>query len=163
MMKRKTSIVFSIILLAFFACTKEKKYQYEVNPVNVTQEASIKTNRKSTTEFISIAYADLFNTTIPQSKLVNLTLAYSSFGDLKVIEERIIQNFLNDSTANIPLQPSVNGDTLVFITNSYKKFYNRQPNEMEKHYWRELIRANSSVKPITIYYAIMTSDEYRFY
>jgi hypothetical protein len=162
-MKKKHPIFFSIFLIAFLACTKEKKYQYEVNPVDIAQETGEKTHRKSTTEFISIAYADLFNTTIPQSKLINLSLAYSSFGDLKVIEERIIQNFLNDTTVQIPAQPSVNGDTILFITNAYKKFYNRQPNEMEKHYWKELIRTNNSVQSITIYYAMMTSDEYRFY
>ena len=162
-MKLLKHINLSILLITLFACTTDKKYQYDVNPVTVSQQGGDKTNRKSTTEFISIAYSDLFGTYIPQSKLINLSIAYSSFGDLKVIEERIIKNFLNDSNAVVPSLPSVNGDTSLFIINSYKKFYNREPNEFEKHYWKELIHINVSATPATIYYAMMTSDEYRFY
>ena len=162
-MKILLKILITIIALTTIECTKEKKYQYNVNTVSVEQNGGEKNNRKSTTEFISIAYADLFNTNISQSKLVNLSIAYSSFGDLKVIEERIIKNFLNDSNIYIPQFSTVNNDTTLFIVNSYKKFYNREPNEFEKHYWKELIRSHSEITPSTIYYALMTSDEYRFY
>lgn len=162
-MKSKNKILLFITLIVFFSCTKEKKYQYDVNDVTVGQEGGDKTNQKSTTEFISIAYADLFGTNIPQTKLVNLSVAYSSFGDLKVIEERIISNLLNDSSAIIPALPSVSGDTTLFIVNTYKKFFNREPNEFEKHQWMNLIRTNTNVSPVTIYFAMMTSDEYRFY
>ena len=160
----KSKFIFHLLLtILAFACTKEKKYQYEVNPVNVGGNASDKSNRKTTTEFISIAYSDLFNSAIPQSKLINLSVAYSSFGDLKIIEERIIKNFLNDTSVVIPTTVSVNGDTTLFIVNCYKKFFNREPGTFEKHFWKETIRTNTSVSPSIIYYAMMTSDEYRFY
>jgi hypothetical protein len=156
-------ILFILLTLAFFSCTEEKKYQYGIEPVDVNQGGGQKTNQKSTTEFISIAYSDLYGSVIPQTKLVNLSVAYSSFGDLKVIEKRIIANFLNDTTIHLPSTPAVNGDTTLFITNAYKKFFNREPNEFEKFKWRELISTNTSVTPMTIYFALMTSDEYRFY
>jgi hypothetical protein len=156
-------IIFMLIGLAFFSCTEEKKYQYGVDTVDVNQGGGQKTNQKSTTEFISIAYSDLYGTIIPQTKLVNLSVAYSSFGDLKVIEQRIIANFLNDTAINLPNVPAVNGDTILFITNTYKKFFNREPNEFEKYKWKDMVQNNSSVTPMTIYFALMTSDEYRFY
>lgn len=156
-------ILFILLSIVVFSCTEEKKYQYGIDPVDVTLNGGQKTNQKSTTEFISIAYSDLYGTIIPQTKLVNLSVAYSSFGDLKVIEKRIIANFLNDTTIHLPTVPSVNGDTMLFITNAYKKFYNREPNEFEKFKWKDLVRNNSSVTPMTIYFALMTSDEYRFY
>jgi hypothetical protein len=159
----KFTIYILIIFISLLSCTEEKKYQYEVNPVTVSKNNGEKNNRKSTTEFISIAYSDLFGTSIPQTRLINLSIAYSSFGDLKVIEERIIKNLLNDSNVVIPTSPSVGGDTMLFVSNTYKKFFNREPNEFEKHYWKELISTNSDVNPSTIYYAMMTSDEYRFY
>jgi hypothetical protein len=159
----KFSIYIITIFIFVLSCTEEKKYQYEVVPVTVSKNNGEKNNRKSTTEFISIAYSDLFGTSIPQSRLINLSIAYSSFGDLKVIEERIIKNLLNDSNVVIPNTPSVGGDTILFVSNTYKKFFNREPNEFEKHYWIELIRNNSDVNPSSIYYAMMTSDEYRFY
>jgi len=162
-MKIYKQLFFLSTLIFFSACKTDKQYEYEVNPVTVTKPGGDKTNRKSTTEFISIAYSDLFGTSIPQSKLINLSIAYSSFGDLKVIEERIIKNLLNDSNVVIPNSPAVNGDTTIFISNSYKKFYNREPTEFEEHYWKELIQNNTNVTPSTIYYAMMTSDEYRFY
>ncbi len=156
-------ILFILLTLAFFSCSEEKKYQYGIEPVDVNQGGGQKTNQKSTTEFISIAYSDLYGSVIPQTKLVNLSVAYSSFGDLKMIEKRIIANFLNDTTIHLPSSPSVNGDTTLFITNAYKKFFNREPNEFEKFKWQELISTNTSVTPMTIYFALMTSDEYRFY
>ena len=160
-MKKFAYLISMLVFLA--ACTVEKEYQYEVDDVTVTQEGSEKTNRKSTSEFISIAYADLFGTTIPQTKLVNLSVAYSSFGDLAVIEERIVSNLINDSTAHIPTSVSVNGDTLQFVINTYKKFYNRNPNEFEKYKWLQMIRSDAGVSAATMYFAMMTSDEYRFY
>lgn len=152
------------LLFILNACKEETEYQYGVNDVSVSQEGTEKTNRKSTAEFISIAYSDLYGTAIPQTKLVNLSIVYSSFGDLNVIEERIISNFLNDSThIHLPPSVSVNGDTSQFIVNTYRKFYNRNPNEFEKYKWTEMIRSNVSITPATIYFTFMTSDEYRFY
>ena len=81
-MKIISKILIAIIALTTIDCTKEKKYQYNVNTVTVEQNGGDKNNRKSTTEFISIAYADLFNTNISQTKLVNLSIAYSSFGTI---------------------------------------------------------------------------------
>ena len=157
------NIFLLIAITFFFSCTEEKKYQYEVTPIGVGNGGGVKTNQKSTTEFISIAYSDLYGTVIPQTKLVNLSVAYNSFGDLKVIEQRIIANFLNDTTIHLPTTPSVGGDTTLFIVNSYKKFYNREPNAYEKFKWMDLIRSNANATPTTIYFALMTSDEYRFY
>jgi len=152
-----------IMFLVFSACTKDKKYQYEVDPVTVSQNGGSKNNQKSTSEFISIAYADLYGTAIPQVKLVNLSTAYASFGDQKLIEDRIIRNFLNDSTVHVPATPSVSGDTIQFVKNVYRKFFNRDPNEYEKYFWKDFIRTNASASPMIIYYSLMTSDEYRFY
>src|SRR5688572_17303019 len=159
----KKICVFIFLAIAFTSCVEENQYQYELDDITVSQQNGEKNNQKSTTEFISIAYADLFGTSIPQSKLVNLSVAYTSFGDLKVIEERIIRNLLNDPNVIVPAQISVGGDTMLFVGNTYKKLYNREPNPYEKHFWKELIRNDASVTPTTIYYALMTSDEYRFY
>jgi hypothetical protein len=160
-MKQILTFLVAVFLLA--SCTTDKNYQYEVDPVNVSSNDGEKNTAKTTTEFISIAYSDLYGTSISQTKLVNLSLAYASFGDLKVIEERIVRNFLNDPAVVVPAQPSVNGDTTAFIKNCYRKFYNRDPNEFETYHWKDLIRTNTSVTPATIYFTMMTSDEYRFY
>ena len=76
-MKKFALIIFTYVFIS--ACTVEKEVEYEVDPVSVSQSGGEKNNQKSTTEFISIAYTDLFATEIPQSTLINLSIAYSSF------------------------------------------------------------------------------------
>src|SRR5689334_8982385 len=127
-------IFFVACLFLAVACSKEKTYLYEVNPVNVTQQNGVKGTAKSTTEFISIAYADLFGTTISNDDLTKLFTAYSSFGDKKLIEDRIIRQFLDLPGTNIPTSQQMRNDIPTYITNSYKKLFNRNPNEFEKYY-----------------------------
>ncbi|HRH66074.1 MAG TPA: hypothetical protein PLU53_07240 [Bacteroidia bacterium] len=159
----KNALLYISCALILFSCTKEKKYEYAVNPVAVTPDGGEKNTQKTTAEFISIAYADLFGIQIPQTRLVNLSIAYSSFGDQKVIEDRIIRNFLNDTLAVVPDSVVVNRDTAAFLSKAYKKFFNREPSEFEKYTWKNTIRQDPAITPLTVYYTLMTSDEYRFY
>jgi hypothetical protein len=156
--------IYILLLVLAASCKKEKSFLYEVEPVDVSQQGgSGKNNVKSTTEFISIAYADIFGTNISSSYLQALNTVYTAFGDKKLIEDRIIRSFLNDSAAVIPASVNVNGDTTLFIVNTYKKIYNRDPNEFEKYYSVQQIRSNPYMNARVIYYALMTSDEYRYY
>ena len=156
-------LLFFVMAAAVISCTKEKTYVYEVNNVAVQQPGGTKGIAKSTTEFISIAYADLFNTTISNDDLVELFTAYSSFGDKKLIEDRIIRNFLDRSGVQIPAAQTMRNDIPLFITNLYKKFYNREPNEFEKFYLKNLVQSDTTVTPVMLYYSFMTSNEYRYY
>ena len=159
----KNKYIILLFLIILVGCTKEKTFLYEVNPVTVTSDGGIKNNVKSTTEFISIAYADLKGSNISATELQNLSIVYTSFGDKKLIEDRIIRKFLNDPNTIIPSSVSVNGDTTLFLVNAYKKFFNREPNEFEKYYFIQQLRSNSIIDARIIYYSMMTSDEYRYY
>ncbi len=156
------------LLLPFTAlliegCKKETDYVYGVNDVEVNPASAAKNNVKSTIEFVSIAYSDIFGSTIPQSYLQNLSLAYLAFGDKKLIEDVIIKNMLNTPGVQFPTQDEVLNNVDGFITNSYKKFYNRNPSEYELWQMRIMIQSDPSVTPEIIYYAFLTSDEYRYY
>lgn len=151
------------LLLVFASCKKEKKYVYEVTDVGVAADGSNKSNVKTTTEFISIAYSDLFGTTIPNDELVKLTTIYSSFGDKKLVEDMIIKNFLNKTGVSIPSKATMNTDVNLFLKNSYKKLFNREPNEFEVWSLKNTIVADTSITPELIYYSMMTSNEYRYY
>jgi hypothetical protein len=163
-------IFFAFLLLLAVACTKktieeeeEKTYLYDVNTTDVNQHTGVKGTAKSTTEFISIAYSDLFGTTIANDALAKLFTAYSSFGDKKLIEDRIIRNFLDLPGANVPTDQQMRNDIPVFLTNSYKKFFNRNPNEFEKYYLKSMIENDTTITPEMMYYSFMTSNEYRYY
>ena len=156
-------VILGFALSAVIGCKKDPKYIYGVNDVSVTQPGISKPNVKSTIEFISIAYSDLFGTSIPASDLTNLSLCYLAFGDKKFIEDLIIRNFLNKTGVIIPTQATMNADVSSFVQTTYRKFYNRDPNEFEKWQVVNYINTTSNITPELVYYSFMTSDEYRYY
>lgn len=160
---KPTYLLFLLLLVFTISCTKEKSFVYDVNTTNITPDNGDKVNAKTTTEFISIAYSDLFGNTITQDKLFKLNIAYTSFGDKKLIEDRIILNFLNDPNVIIPTDQTMRNDIPLFINDSYKKFFNRLPDEFEKYYLVNLIQTDNSIVPENIYYSMMTATEYRYY
>ena len=74
-----------------------------------------------------------------------------------------IRNFLNAPGANVPSSQAMRSDVNRFITDTYKKFYVREPGEYELWYLGNLIQNDPDMTPEMIYYAFLTSDEYRFY
>ena len=160
--------IFIWILVGFVAihisgCTKEKDIIYEVNDVDVQQPNANKDYAKTLTEFISIAFADLFGQNINQAQLQTLAVPYSGFGDLKLIEDMIIKNFLNNQSVIIPSDSEMRANVDQFLLDTYQKFFNRYPNEFELWHMKNLINENSEITPELVYYSIMTSNEYRYY
>lgn len=170
--------VFVVLLLTLGACTKDEitqkvvnkqvymqaEYLYDLGNISLYQDGIKKPHVKTLNEFAAIAYSELFGTTIPSQKITELTQAYVSFGDKKMIEDLMIRNFLNLPGVQIPTISDMNADVTLFINNTYKKFYTRLPNEFELWQMKEYINNNSStVTPELVYYTFMTSDEYRYY
>lgn len=145
------------------ACKKESIYAYELNNVDVKNQASNKSRLKSTTEFISIAYLDLFGTSITNQNLNLLSLIYLSFGDKKVLEDMLIRNMLNSAQVNLPNNETMRNNIGLFVDNSYQKFYNRSPDALEKQFLISTIESNVNTTPEMVYYALVTSNEYRYY
>ena len=57
----------------------------------------------------------------------------------------------------------MNTDVNLFVIATYKKFYNREPNEFELWQLTNLIQNDVNTTPELVYYAFMTSNEYRYY
>ena len=161
--KTKNIILF-LILISLGSCSKdETNYIYEVEDVKITKPGAQKPNIKTSTEYISIAYSDIYGTTISTDLLNDLKKSYISFGDIGITEDLIIRNFLNNPTAQIPTVIDMNNDITKFVIDTYKKVYNRTPNEYEEWFLTNLIQNNSDVTPKVVYYSLMTSNEYRQY
>ena len=160
-------IILFVFVCCVVSCSKDveikNSYVYNINDVNVTQQGSNKDVPKTTTEFISIAYTDLFNTVISNTKLVEISTAYASFGDKKLIEDRIIRQFLADTNVVIPAASTMRNDIALFITQSYGRFFNRSPSDFEKNYLKNVIQNDTAITPAMLYYSFMTSNEYRYY
>lgn len=163
MKHRNTAYLFFCLAFAFSACKKETQYVYEINEVQVSKTKGEKVNVKSTVEFISIAYSDVFGSTIAGQDLVKLQTAYIAFGDMKFIEDLIIRNFLNETTNAIPSNEDMRADIDGFIKKTYLQLFSRTPDEYEVWFLKKQIEADASVTPEIIYYSLMTSNEYRYY
>lgn len=164
-MRKHIQLVLSaaLMLAVVSGCQKEQNIIYDVNDVNVQQPNAKKDYVKSLTEFISIAYTDLFGQNISQAQLQTLAVPYAGFGDLKLIEELIIKNFLNEPTVIIPTDAQMRANVDQFLLETYQKFLNRYPNEFELWHMKNVIEENEDITPDLVYFAIMTSNEYRYY
>ena len=158
-------ILLSILFLVLSAssCKKDKNYIYDVNNVTVKQPGLGKTRVKTTTEFISIVYADLFSTTVPQDTLVVIQQAYDAFGDKKLIEDMIVRHFLTSPALKIQTKTAMRADVPAFVDVTLQKFYNRKPDAFENYFLSNIIQSDTTITPTLVYYSIMTSDEYRYY
>ena len=155
---RPAALLLSLTLFVF-SCKKKQEYVYDVNDETISAAGVQKPNVKSNTEFISIAHTDVMGTTVSAGNLNELKTQYLAFGDKGVVEDLIIRNFMNKSGNTIPT--SIGNDKKAFITNAYKKIYNRVPNEYEIYYLTDLLNKNSSITAEMFYYSLMTSNEYR--
>jgi len=159
---RNIVLIFSVLIL--FSCKKEKNVIYKLNNVTIEQNSANKDHLKSTTEFISIAYSDIFGTVISTNKLADLTTIYKAFGDKKLIEQMVIKNFLNEPTNLIPVIDTTSVTTIKdFVTDAYKKLYNRNPDEYELWFVADMITKDNDLTAELVYYSLMTSNEYRYY
>ncbi|MGK0366646.1 MAG: hypothetical protein ACI85O_003721, partial [Saprospiraceae bacterium] len=125
---------FFIIVFLASSCTEETVI-YDVSPITVTPNNGGKTKEKSTEQFLNIAYANLYQTALSPSELVELTNIINSIGDKQVAYETVIAKMMSDSDIILPSTDSMRSDLVSFITETYKRFYVRNPTEAEKTWW----------------------------
>ncbi|MEM6260917.1 MAG: hypothetical protein AAGI38_00305 [Bacteroidota bacterium] len=143
--------------------TAETIYLYEVNPVDIREEGADKNSLKTDLEFISLAYSDLYGSTPTDQELINLVTAYNTMGDKELVADIVIRNLLNNERADVPTAQAMRADVSTFISETYKRFYVREPSEYERWFMEDLITNDPNVTPEIIYYAFLTSNEYRFF
>jgi len=57
----------------------------------------------------------------------------------------------------------MNLDIDKFITETYVRFYVRNPTESEKEYMKKTIKADPNITPELVYISFALSDEYMYY
>jgi hypothetical protein len=76
----------------------------------------------------------------------------------------VIKNFLNESTIQIPQIDRTSEITIQnFVSNSYKKLFNRTPDEYELWFVADMILKDDTLTAELIYFSLMTANEYRYY
>ena len=154
-----------LILLAVIVagCNKEKRYIYEVQQQELYQSASNKQTLKTTSQFIAIAYSDLFGGSITNTELTKFDVALQAFGDKSVLQDMIVKSLINRSGIQMPDNTAMRADIPSFVEQTYLRFYNRKPTETEAWKLKSLIESNADINPKMVYYSLMTSEEYWYY
>ncbi len=138
-------------------------YIYEVNPVVVYQDNIEKTRQKTSELFISGTYANLFQTPIDAGTLSDLTEIRTATGDKQLVDELVLNNFINGGGAVIPTNQQMRSNIEVFIADTYLRFFLRIPNPYEVLELKKEIEADPELTPELIYQAFALSNEYKFY
>ncbi len=169
-MKKYLNGFIFLVLLLCIGCKKEitKTTIYDdtvflLNDKVVYQTASEKTKQKSSTQFISILYADLFATSISAEELYDLGQMTLSCGDKQLMNNMIVDNYINDMGASIPSDASMRGDIELFVTQTYVRFFLRNPTAYELYFLKNVIMNDASMTPNLVYQAFASSNEYLFY
>ncbi len=160
-----------IALLAFLASCQETVIQetvhdnviYEVDTVSIYTSNVEKDKLKSSIQFISILYADLFKQAITSATLARLDELKLSIGDKGLANEMIITDFLQDAGVELPSDADMRNDIASFVNDTYIRFYARQPTEYEAYYMASMIEQDPGMTPALVYLSFMLSDEYLYY
>ena len=172
MITKTNFLLFFIVLMAFSSCKKETtvinqpvvdNYIYGVNGENLYQSNVEKNKQKTTEQYISILYANLFQNSVPQSDLVELAELRVSIGDKQAADELILNNFVNSGNVTIPTDSEMRADLDKFIEETYLRFFLRKPNAYEVFELKKEIEDDADLTPELIYQAFALSNEYKFY
>ena len=158
------TVIYILIIIVFSACKRDPSYIFEVNDVAVSASTGEKNRLKTDIEFVSIAHTDIFGSNISSNDLENIVTTYKSFGDKSLTIEMIIRKFIDDGGSNItPIDKSSNTSIELFVMETYKKLYNREPDAFEKWYLSDLITNDDVINAEIVYFSMMTANEYRYY
>ena len=160
---QKIIIITGTILMFLTACKKDYSYIYDVGTENVYESNAEKDKEKSATQFISILYSNLFQTSITQAALNDLSEIRLAIGDKQVADDLIINAYVHNGALQIPTDAAMRADIDRFVEDTYLRFYLRKPSPYEARFMREAIASDAGLSPVLIYSAFAESNEYKFY
>ncbi|MFT4665857.1 MAG: hypothetical protein ACI8YQ_001412 [Polaribacter sp.] len=159
------------LLLSTASCKKETTtihnpevdYIYNVNGENLYQSNADKNKEKSSEQYVSILYSNLFQDAIGQNDLVELSEIRRAIGDKQIADELILNAFVNNNNVQIPSNTSMRNDIDAFVEETYLRFFLRKPNPYETYELKSEIEEDTNLSPELIYMAFALSNEYKFY
>ncbi len=136
---------------------------YNLPDVTLHEFTLHKRHVKTDAQFISIAYTDLFGRSIPQGEMDNIKNLFLSQGDQSLNYSGYISYLLKEAGAYLPDESVMQADIESFVETLYLGLLNRKPGKYEVHNLSEAIKKNTGITVRDIYFAVMTSEEYRRY
>jgi hypothetical protein len=149
-------------LLTFASCLEPDPI-YEVEPVTVQEQGGQKKGFKSDRQFVSGAFSDLFGKQITSAELDESMVCYNAISDKGLVRDMIIRDMLRRNSLVVPAAQDMRNDKDKFIIDTYRKFYKRDPSDLEKWTLLNQIDQDTTLNPVLIYYAFLSSEEYLYY
>ncbi len=147
----------------FLHSCKEKSYIYEVNELEVSPNNSDKNKEKTVEQYVAILYANMFQQALSPDQQVDLADLIASIGDKQIAFEAITAKMITDPDIQLPSNEEMRTDVSSFVTDTYRRFFVRNPTEAEKEYFINYIESRPNVTPVHIYFSFATSNEYYYY
>ncbi len=138
-------------------------YVFDVNGEAIYQSGLQKNKQKSPEQYISILYANLFQTSIPIDVLGVLGEVRVAIGDKQMANELILNGFVHEPDVLILSNNEMRNNLDEFINNIYLRFFLRTPTAYEKFELKKMIEEDSNLTPELIYQGFALSNEYQFY
>ena len=160
-----------LLVLLFLPSCKKKivenvNYEntvFELDTLNLYENNVNKNKQKSSTQFISVLYRDLFSTSLSSANLNDLSILFSAQGDKQMATELLLSSYMNVPSVLIPTEQYMRQDVPAFVEETYIRFLLRRPTAYEKEYMTNLIEEDQGMNPELVYLAFAISNEYQFY
>ena len=159
--KMKKLLYILSVFLILSSCKKDDVY--ELNEVNATSYNANKNKLKSSNQFISILYANLFQEALSANELFEISRCIQSIGDKEIAHEIVFSNFLNKNGVIIPSDSLMRDNLDVFIEETYKRFFVRDITEAEREFFISFFESHPYVSAEMVYMAFALSNEYQYY
>ena len=108
-------------------------------------------------------HTNLFQRTISQDDLSQLAEVRQSIGDKQLVDELIINNYVNKPDVSIPTNQEMRADIDKFVEETFLRFFLRLPTPYESYELKNAIEADAGLTPELIYQGFAISNEYKFY
>lgn len=167
-MNMRISVSRGVLMLFLFGSflftgCREETDLYVVNDVNILPVNSEKDKPKTSGQYISILYTNLFQEAIGPNKMLEAQKAIESIGDKQVAYDILVSKYMNDPRVVLPTDSFMREHTEEFVRETYKRFLVRQPTEAELRWMMNYIASRPNLTPELVYFAFATSNEHFHY
>ena len=161
-----------LLIFALSACKKETHLQtrevndytvFEVNSEKVYNSSAEKTKQKSAAQYLSSLYNNLFNKSLPQDELIQMSEIRTAMGDKQMADELFVNSFINRNGVQVPSDSEMRSDIKKFVEETYLRFFLRDPTPYELIEMIRLIEEDPEITPEMVYQGFAISNEYKFY
>lgn len=155
-------ILCCLMALNWCSCMEPESI-YEVEPVLVQVQGGQKKALKTDRQFVSGAYADVMKKQITTSDLDEAIYCYEANSDKEMIRDMIIRDLLKRTAAVIPTAVEMRNDPEKFVGDAYRRFFKRDPSDLERWTVQSQIVQDTSISPVMVYYVFMSAEEYLYF